>query len=138
MTHLTTLPELKQHITLLVSVEESDALFVSFYLNLEDGEAGGRAALAQRASVLRQILKGNDLADLERALRKINAYLAAEILPEAKGLAIFVRGNLGGAFLLPMQFAVPVPNWIAVYPMPNIYHLDASDMTTPAPRLGRR
>ena len=68
MTHLTTLDELKQHITLLVSVEESDALFVSFYLNLEDGGALGRAALAQRASVLRHILMGNDLADLEQAL----------------------------------------------------------------------
>ncbi len=121
--HLTTLDELKQHITLLVSVETSDALFVSFYLNLEDGGALGRAALAQRASVLRQILKDNDLADFERALRKIDAYVAAEILSEAKGLAIFVRGNLGGAFLLPMQFAVPLPNWIAVYPTPNIYHL---------------
>ena len=123
MTHLTTLDELKQHITLLVSVEESDALFVSFYLNLEDGGALGRAALAQRASVLRHILKGNDLADLERALCKIDAYLAAGILPEAKGLAIFVRDIFGGAFLLPMQFAAPVPNWIAVYPTPNIYHL---------------
>lgn len=122
MTHLTTLDELKQHITMLVSVAESDALFVSFYLNLEDGGADGRAVLAQRASVLRHILKGNDLADLEQALCKINAYLAAEILPEAKGLAIFVRDNVG-AFLLPMQFAVPLPNWIAVYPTPNIYHL---------------
>ena len=35
MTHLTTPHELKQHVTLLVGVEESDALFVSFYLNLE-------------------------------------------------------------------------------------------------------
>ena len=77
-------------------------------------------ALAQRASVLRQILKGSALADLEQALCKINAYLAAEILPEAKGLAIFVRGVCGGALLLPMQFAVPLPNWIAVYPTPNI------------------
>ncbi len=123
MTHLTTLDELKQHITLLASVEESDALFVSFYLNLEDGGASGRAALAQRAGVLRHILKGNNLADLERTLCKINAYLAAEILPEAKGLAIFVRDDLGGGFLLPMQFAVPLPNWIAAYPTPNIYHL---------------
>lgn len=122
MTHLTTLDELKQHITLLVSVEESDALFVSFYLNLEDGGAG-RAALAQRACVLRHVPKGYDLADLERALAKINAYLATEILPEAKGLAIFVRDSFGGAFLLPMQFAVPLPNWIAAYPTPNIYHL---------------
>jgi len=37
MTHLTTPHELKQHITLLVSAEESDALFVTLYLNLADG-----------------------------------------------------------------------------------------------------
>jgi len=36
-THLTTPDELEQHITLLVSAEESDALFVTFYLNLADG-----------------------------------------------------------------------------------------------------
>ena len=27
------------------------------------------------------------------------------------------------AFMLPMQFAAPLPNWIALYPTPNIYHL---------------
>ena len=48
MTHLTTLDELKPHITLLVSVEESDALFVSVHLNLEDGEAGRAAERAGR------------------------------------------------------------------------------------------
>ena len=34
-----------------------------------------------------------------------------------------MRGTFGGAFMLPMQFATPLPNWIAVYPTPNIYHL---------------
>ena len=42
MTHMTTLDELKQHITLLASVEESDAPFISCYLNLENGQAGWR------------------------------------------------------------------------------------------------
>jgi len=32
MPHLTTLDELKQHVTLLASVEESDAPFISCYL----------------------------------------------------------------------------------------------------------
>jgi hypothetical protein len=39
MTHLTTLDELKQHIALLASVEESGAPFISAYLNLESGQA---------------------------------------------------------------------------------------------------
>lgn len=123
MKHLTTLDELKQHITLLASVDESDAPFISCYLNLEDGPDSWRKTLADRASILRRILKGDDLADLEEAMGKIEAWLSANLLPEAKSAALFVRGNFGGAFMLPMQFAAPLPNWIAVYPTPNIYHL---------------
>lgn len=123
MTHLTTLDELKQHITLLASVEETDAPFVSAYFNLEDGQAGWRETLDERARVLRRILKGDNLADLEEALGKIEAWLATDPLPDAKGAAIFIRGIFGGAFMLPMQFAAPLPTWIAIYPTPNIYHL---------------
>ena len=123
MTHLTTLDELKQKITLLACIEETDAPFISAYLNLEDGQAGWRKSLDERASVLRRILKGNNLADFEEALGKIEAWLATDLLPEAKGVAIFARGSFGGACMLPMQFAAPLPNWIAVYPTPNIYHL---------------
>ena len=123
MTHMTTLDELKQQITVLASVEESDAPFISIYLNLEDKKTGWRETLDKRARILRRILKGDDLADLNDALGKVEAWLATDLLPEAKGAAIFVRGIFGGAFMLPMQFAAPVPNWIAVYPTPNIYHL---------------
>jgi hypothetical protein len=123
MTQLTTLDELKQHITLLASVEESDALFVSAYFNLESGRTGWRETLDGRARILRRILKGNVLADLDEALDKIETWLATELLPEAKGAALFVRGTFGGSFMLPMQFAQPLPNWIAAYPTPNIYHL---------------
>lgn len=123
MTHLTTLDELKQHITLLASVEETDAPFISCYLNFENGQTGWRETLDERAGILRRILKGNDLADLEETLGKIEAYLASDLLPEAKGVAIFARGTFGGSFMLPMQFAAPLPNWIAVYPTPNIYYL---------------
>ena len=123
MTHLTTLDELKQHITLLASVEETDAPFISCHLNLENGQTGWHDVLDERARILRRILKDNDLADLEEALDKIEAWLASDLLPEAKGVAIFVRGTFGGSFMLPMQFAAPLPNWIAVYPTPNIYHL---------------
>ena len=123
MPHLTTLDELKQHVTLLASVEESDAPFISCYLNLEDEPDSWRKTLDDRARVLRRILSGNDLADFEEALGKIETWLATNLLPGAKGAALFVRGTFGGAFMLPMQFAVPLPNWFAVYPTPNIYHL---------------
>ena len=125
MTHLTTLEELKQQITVLASVEESDAPFISCYLNLEQGQTGWRNALEERSRILRRIHKGDDLADLEEALGRIAAWLAEDLLPEAKGVAIFARGARGGNFMLPMQFAAPLPNRIAVYPTPNIYHLVA-------------
>lgn len=120
---LTTLDELKQHITLLASVEDTDAPFVSAYFNLENGQAGWRETLDDRARILQRVLKGDNLADFEDALGKIEAWMATELLPEAKGVAIFARGTFGGAFMLPMQFAAPLPNWITVYPTPNIYHL---------------
>jgi hypothetical protein len=123
ITQLTTLDELNQHITVLAHVEEADAPFISAYLNLENGQAGWREALDERARILRRVLKGNDLADLEEALGKIEDWLSTELLPEAKGVAIFARGSFGGSFMLPMQFAAPLPNRIAVYPTPNIYHL---------------
>jgi len=123
MAHLTTLDELKQHITILASVDESGAPFISVYLNLEDGQTGWRETLNERARTLRRVLKGDALADFDEALDKIKAWLATDLLPEAKGAAIFVRGTFGGGFMLPMQFAAPLPNWIAVYPTPNIYHL---------------
>lgn len=119
MLHLTTLDELKQHINLLANVEETDAPFISCYLNLEDGPTSWRKSLDDRTRILRRLLKGNNLADLEEALGKIEAWLASDLLPEAKGVAIFARGS----FMLPMQFAAPLPTWIAVYPTPNIYHL---------------
>ena len=56
MTHLTTLDELKQHITLLASVEETDAPFISCYVNLEDGATDWRETFDDRARVLRRIL----------------------------------------------------------------------------------
>jgi len=123
MTHMTTSDELKQQITVLASVEESDAPFISCYLNLENGQTGWRDVLEERARILRRILKGNDLDDLEEVLGEIESWMATDLLPEAKGVAIFARGTCGGSFMLAMQFAASLPNWIAVYPTPNIYHL---------------
>ncbi len=123
MKQLTTLDELKQHITILASVEETDAPFISCYFNLEHDPENWRESLNTRAHLLRHILKGDGLNDLEYALDKIETWMTTELLPEAKGVVIFVRGVFGGAFMLPMQFAVPLPDRISIYPTPNIYHL---------------
>lgn len=123
MAHLTTLDELKHQITILSSVEETDALFISVYLNLEDETTDWRETLEKRARLLRLILKEDDLTDLNDALNKVETWMDTELLPEAKSVAIFIRGIFGGAFMLPMQFGAPLPSWVVVYPTPNIYHL---------------
>jgi stalled ribosome rescue protein Dom34 len=48
--------------------------------------------------------------------------LATELLPNSKGIAVFSRAG-EQPFFLPLQFQVPLPNWIAVDRTPNIYHL---------------
>lgn len=123
MGQLTTLDELRQHIFLLAKAEEGKTPFISAYLNLENGSESCKTMLNERAQLLRRVLKGNDLTDFEESLEKIESWLATDLHPDAKGAAVIIRGSLGGAFMLPMQFAAPLPNWLALYPTPNIYHL---------------
>lgn len=123
MTQLTTLDELKHNIGVLAAVEETGSPFVSCYLNIENGESDWRDLFDKRVNILRRAHKHVALADLEDSLAQIESWLAANLLPEAKGVAVFARHSADGGFLLPMQFAVPLPNLIAVYPTPNIFHL---------------
>jgi len=123
MAHLTTLDELHQHISVLANVSETGSPFFSFYLELGTGKEEGLDVVHKRANVLRKILKGSHLSDFEESLERVERWLDTELLPDAKGVAIFVRGSEGGQFMLPMQFAAPLPSLVVVYPTPNIYHL---------------
>ena len=125
MEPLTTLDGLRRHIAALACVEETEAPFVSCYLNLERGADGYRSVLADRTFSLRSILKGATHGDFETAMRSIEGYLAEKIRPDAKGVALFSRSVRAGAYFLPMQFAAPLPDWVAVYPTPNLFHLMA-------------
>ena len=125
MEPLTTLDELRGHIAVLACIDETDAPFVSCYLNLEQGEAGYRKVLEDRALTLRSTLEDEARADFNAAIHLIEAYLAEKLRPGAKGVALFSRQFRAGAFFLPMQFAAPLPNWIAVYATPNLFHLMA-------------
>jgi len=125
MEQLTTLDELRRQIQPLACVEETQAPFVSCYLDLEHGEAGYRRALEDRASALRATLDDTDRADFEAAMGRIKAYLATALRADARGVALFVRHFHGGEFFLAMQFAAPLPNWLVVNPSPHIYHLMA-------------
>ena len=125
MEALTTLDELRRHISVLACVEETEVPFVSCYLNLEQGKAGCREALADRARNIRSTIENQAQAEFDSAIRSIEIYLAEQVRPDARGIVFFSRHSRAGAFFLPMQFAAPVPNWIAVYPTPNLFHLMA-------------
>ncbi len=125
MEQLTTLAELRGHIRVLACIDETDAPFVSCYLNLEQGEAGYCKAFEDRASALRATLDGDARADFEAAIGQIEPYLAEKLRPGAKGVALFSRQFRAGAFFLPMQFAAPLPDWISVGAAPNLFHLMA-------------
>lgn len=125
MEPLITLDELRLHIALLAFVEETEAPFVSCYLNREAGAGSYRARLDERARAMRATLDGEARADFDSAMHRIDAYLEEKLRPDARGVALFSRHFRGGEFFQPMQFAAPLPDWIAVGPTPNIFHLMA-------------
>ncbi|MFT5548780.1 MAG: protein required for attachment to host cells [Candidatus Azotimanducaceae bacterium] len=123
MAHLTTHEELRNRILTLAVIEESPTPFVSCYLNLENGEQSALQSMELRAELLRRILKGRDLEDFSESVGAIKSYVKRELLPEAKGMAFFARSSFEKEFYMPLQFAVPLPNKLRLYPTPNIYNL---------------
>ena len=116
------LKKLQSHIRTLASLKETDAVVMSCYLNLEDGGVANRNFFHKRTNLLRKTLPESQLVGFEDAVVRICNYLDTELLAESGGLAIFARGGEESIFL-PLQFQVPLPDWIAVGRFPNIFHL---------------
>ncbi len=110
---------------MLACIDETQAPFVSCYLDLEQGRAGYQEVFEDHAIAMRCILGHEACPDFDAGISQMRDYLAEELRPGAQGVALFSRHSRGEAFLLPMQFAAPLPNWIAVYPTPNLFHLMA-------------
>ena len=108
--------------TNLASLPETDAPVISCYLTVHNGRIKHRIAFEGQVSPLTRGLTGQMRQDFEDALEPIGQYLTEELLPEANGVAIFCRAG-GDPFFLPLQFRVPLPDWMAVDTTPNIYHL---------------
>jgi protein required for attachment to host cells len=125
MEPLTTIEALRGHIATLACVEETAAPFVSCYLNLEQGKRSYDKVLEARASAVRSTLDKSAHTDFDAAMHEIKTYLAEKVRPDAKGVALFSRHLRAGGFFLAMQFAAPLPNWMAVYNVPNLFHLMA-------------
>jgi hypothetical protein len=115
------LTELQRHIAKLVTLEQSGAPVVSCYLDLESSDY--RAVLDERTNLLRKTFEATkERQEFEAAVARIEEYLTERVSRSTKGLAVFARDG-DQRFFLPLEFHVPVPNWIAVNSVPNIYHL---------------
>lgn len=116
------LKNLQKHIRTLATLAETDSPIISCYLNLVASASEPHRVLKERALLIRQTLSGKALQEFEEALSRIEAFIATELLPDAKGAAMFACGG-PQPFFLPLQFRVPLPNWVAVNSTPNLYHL---------------
>lgn len=115
------LKNLHQHIRQLATLEKSEAPIISCYLHLAGG-AGYRTFMDERVAVLRKNFSGRQRRFFEEALGSIETQIAAEWPDGVTSMAVFSRGG-NSPFFLPLQFRVPLPNWIAVDDVPNVYHL---------------
>ncbi len=116
------LKNLQKHIRYLATLEPAEAPVLSCYVNLEAGLPFYRQALDEQISALRLSLSGANRKHFEEALGHLESFIATELTFEAKGAALFARGGKS-PFFLPLQFRAPLPNWMTLYPTPNIFHL---------------
>jgi protein required for attachment to host cells len=116
------LKDLQNAVRVLAVLDETEAPFISCYLNREAGESSFRAALDQRIGELRRSLRGEARLLFEEALIPLQRFLAGQVASGTEGIAIFSRGGTRPYFLA-LQFHVPVPTWVVVDTVPNIYHL---------------
>ncbi|MCP4716256.1 MAG: hypothetical protein GY868_14150 [Deltaproteobacteria bacterium] len=116
------LKELKKQIRTLATLPETEAPVISCYLELLNGKINDQDTYNELARTAMVGLSEQELYIFKETLEPINTYLANELLPNAKGAAIFSRAG-STPFFLPLQFRVSLPNWISLSTTPNIYHL---------------
>lgn len=84
---------LKAQIRVLITIDESEAPFLSCYLSCNDGVSDYRRVFDERIRVLRRSLMHQEQAPFEEALEKIEGFLSSQVLPTTEGIAIFARGG---------------------------------------------
>lgn len=116
------LQHLQQHIRTLASLEETGTPVISCYLNCTEDVEQNWQFLTEKERVLRRTLPPKARQHFSEAFHQIQRFLDSQVTPEAKGVALFARSG-DKPFFLPLQFHLPLPTWLSVSTMPNIYHL---------------
>ncbi len=113
--------ELKQQLRSLALVEPSESPVISCYLDLTGSSGARRAFLGSQAVQIRSVLPAEQQAGFDEATTRVVNQLG-KLSPTAKSAAVFARGGKQPVFTA-LEFGVALPNWFAVQPTPNIYHL---------------
>ncbi|MBT4527817.1 MAG: hypothetical protein HOC24_14835 [Deltaproteobacteria bacterium] len=116
------LKKIKKHVWNLATLPVTDDPVISCYMTLENGQIKNSRTFERCLLPVKQALLAQKSQSMRDALTPIRSYLADELLPDAKGIAMFSRSG-SKPFFLPLQFHVPLPYWAAVDSTPNIYHL---------------
>ncbi|MEI6084111.1 MAG: hypothetical protein WCS70_07395 [Verrucomicrobiota bacterium] len=113
--------ELKQHLRTLALIEPSESPVISCYLDLTASPGARRAFLGNQAVRIRAVLPAEQQVGFDEAVTRVVNQLG-KLSPTALSAAVFARGGKQPVFTA-LEFGVPLPNWFAVQPTPNIYHL---------------
>ncbi len=113
---------LPKHVRTLATLPVTDAPVISCYQSLAAGRLTDRSAFDDRVQSLRRGLSIQEQALLRRRFGSYRGSVGNGIVAQFQGSRRLLRAG-EQPFFLPLQFQVPLPNWIAVDSTPNIYHL---------------
>lgn len=113
--------DLPRLIKKLKNIEPSKTNFLSCYFDISDVNKDFLVNSMSCIRFYRQRLKDQDLSDFEEAFSKVIDFMENDVLPDARGIALFVRPVSGGAFMLPIQLTLPVTNKILLANRPHLF-----------------
>ncbi len=115
--------KLQQHIRMLACLNETPEYIISCYVNLTESPIRWREKLQLRFTEIHNgISSANGNGEMETAISRIWEYLGSPEIKDARGIAVFIRQGEQPVWL-PLKFSVPVPTWVSIDTLPNIYHL---------------
>lgn len=108
--------QLQRHIRELASLEQSDELVVSCYIN---AATNYRKTFQEQVSSAKNMIERKLLPGFWEALGRIEVFFGTGIRAESRGVAVFARGG-EPPFFLSLQFGAPLPNSLKVGFKPHL------------------